>query len=69
MNPDYKPVPKVKAVAISGGTVTAILAVLAILGVDDVTPEDVVSVSTAGLAVITGLTTIVNFIAGYFKRS
>ena len=66
-SPSLKPVPKVQAVAVSGSTVTLILVVLALAGVD-ATPDDVVNVSTAGLAVITAVTTFVNTVAGYLKR-
>lgn len=72
MNQDSNvPVPKVAAVGIAGVIVTAVVTVLAQLGV--LVPE---SVSTAATNAVIGLViavsaaqTVIQFLAGYFKKS
>lgn len=68
MNQDSnKPVPKVAAVATSGGIVTAIVVVLALFGVE--LPQEVQDNIGALVAGVVALTSLVNFAAGYFKKS
>lgn len=68
MNQDSnKPVPKVAAVGIAG-TITALLVLVA--GMFGITlPDSLADNITQLVAGVVALTTVVNFLAGYFKKS
>lgn len=68
MNQDSNvPVPKVAAVGIAG-TITAILVLIA--GLFGITlPESLADNITQLVAGVIAVTTLINFVAGYFKKS
>ncbi|HET8709263.1 MAG TPA: hypothetical protein VFL85_03195 [Candidatus Saccharimonadales bacterium] len=61
--PTSKPTAKVAAGGLAGVIVTAVVAILAAFGV--VVPADV---SSAALALVAAVTTIISFVAAYAKR-
>lgn len=68
MNQDsLKPVPKVQAVALSGGIVTVVVVIAALFGVE--LPQEVQDNVGALVGGVVALTSLVNFLAGYFKKS
>lgn len=68
--PTSVPVPKVKAVAIAGVVITAIVAVLTAFGI--IVPSDVSDAAQNGVAaviiIVSAVQTVITFAAGYFKR-
>lgn len=68
--PSSAPVPKVQAVAGAGAVITAIVTLLALMGV--IVPESVSQAAEGAVValfvVISALQTILTFAAGYFKK-
>lgn len=69
--PTAVPTAKVKAVGVAGGTVALIVSLLAVFGV--IVPEDLSAQAeaavTALIVVITFAQALIQFIAGYMKKS
>lgn len=68
MNQDTNvPVPKVAAVGIAGVITTVVVLVAGLFGVT--VPESLGDNITQLVAGVVALTTLINFVAGYFKKS
>lgn len=64
--PSAAPVPKVRAVAVSGAVVTALVLIAGMFGIQ--LPVDFKENVNAVVGGIVALVTLINFVAAYFKR-